>query len=84
MKEVWGVLEVIILSYCDSRSRLTLGDLQVVREQCWLNEILSACSWSTEGLKLDGDDSQGDEEATEEELEAMLSGNAYLRSRTQY
>ncbi|KAK7472915.1 hypothetical protein VKT23_001020 [Stygiomarasmius scandens] len=55
------------------------GVLEVVREQCWLNETLSACSWSTEGLKSGEDNSQGDEEATEEELEAMLSGTMMPR-----
>ncbi|THV06767.1 hypothetical protein K435DRAFT_743329 [Dendrothele bispora CBS 962.96] len=55
------------------------GVLEVVREQCWLNETLSACKWSTEGLKFGVNESQGDEGATEEELEAVLSGTMVPR-----
>lgn len=49
---------------------------QVVREQCWLNEVLSGCEWKTEGLHLsqEPDEEQQETEATEEDLHAVLSG----------
>lgn len=50
---------------------------QVVREQCWLNEILLACHWTTEGLKMDADELPQDDEATEAELETILAGTSF-------
>ncbi|KAG6862328.1 hypothetical protein C0995_016026 [Termitomyces sp. Mi166 len=51
------------------------GILEVVREQCWLNEILSGCQWSAEGLRSSIDKLPNEKEATEEELQAILDGN---------
>ncbi|KAF9467288.1 hypothetical protein BDZ94DRAFT_1305379 [Collybia nuda] len=51
------------------------GILEVVREQCWLNGILSGCDWTPEGLKLDASELPPETEATEDELQAVLSGN---------
>ncbi|KAJ7690619.1 hypothetical protein B0H17DRAFT_935787 [Mycena rosella] len=51
------------------------GILEVVREQCWLNEILLGCHWTTEGI-TDADDLPVDEsDATEDELNAVLNGS---------
>lgn len=47
---------------------------QVVRDQCWLNEILLGCQWSV--ATLEETEPVGGE-ATEEELEAALSGIHY-------
>ncbi|KAI0044331.1 hypothetical protein FA95DRAFT_1497228 [Auriscalpium vulgare] len=48
------------------------GILEIVREQCWLNEILTGCDWTPEGLLEETvDESQ---EATEDELQAILNG----------
>ncbi|KAJ6558539.1 hypothetical protein DFH09DRAFT_1037086 [Mycena vulgaris] len=50
------------------------GILEVVREQCWLNEILLGCHWTTEGITVGADDLPVDEsDATEDELQAVLS-----------
>jgi len=53
--------------------------LQIVREQCWLNEILSGCDWTFEGLKTANDEVIQESEATEEELQAVLNGNSSPR-----
>ncbi|KAJ3845543.1 hypothetical protein F5878DRAFT_599063 [Lentinula raphanica] len=56
------------------------GVLEVVREQCWLNEILLGCEWHTEGLHLpdeQGDDQEGD--VSEADLNAVLSGTVTPR-----
>jgi hypothetical protein len=48
--------------------------LEIVRDQCWLNDILSEISWVPEviaGLRVKEDP---ETEATEEELRAVLSG----------
>jgi len=51
------------------------GILEVVREQCWLNEILLGCHWTTEGIAIDAEEMPVDEtDATEDELQAVLSG----------
>ena len=52
--------------------------LEVVREQCWLNEILNGIAWMPE---IDVGPPVGDSheaEATEEELRALLSGQRRL------
>ncbi|GLB37276.1 hypothetical protein LshimejAT787_0403270 [Lyophyllum shimeji] len=51
------------------------GILEVVREQCWLNEILSGCQWTPEGLKTGREELPQEAPATEEELQAVLNGN---------
>ena len=55
--------------------------LEIVRDQCWFNDTLSAISWVPEAIAgLPVTDDPG-EEATEEELKALLSGqreNPYL------
>jgi len=53
---------------------LLFGLVKVVREQCWLNEILNGCHWTTEGLTMDADELPKESEATEEELQAILDG----------
>ncbi|KAG6888002.1 hypothetical protein C0992_009955 [Termitomyces sp. T32_za158] len=50
------------------------GILEVVREQCWLNEILSGCVWTAEGLKSCTDKLPDEQETTEGELQAILDG----------
>lgn len=45
-----------------------------MREQCWVNEILLGCDWTTDGLKSDADVPADDTEATEADLEAVLNG----------
>ncbi|KAJ7497097.1 hypothetical protein FB451DRAFT_1210047 [Mycena latifolia] len=56
------------------------GILEVVREQCWLNEILLGCHWTTEGITMDADDLPMDEsDATENELNAVLNGTMIPR-----
>jgi len=47
------------------------GILEVVRDQCWLNEMLLGCQWNTTTLE---ETESVESEATEEELEAALSG----------
>jgi hypothetical protein len=49
--------------------------LEVVREQCWLNEILLGCQWSTEGPRSENEDTVDDSIVTEDDLQAVLSGN---------
>jgi hypothetical protein len=48
--------------------------LEIVREQCWLNELLNGIAWMPEVVAGPpvGDSREG--EATEEELRALLSG----------
>nr|GAT57759.1 predicted protein [Mycena chlorophos] len=49
--------------------------LEVVREQCWLNEVLLGCPWKTEGIADKADDLPDEEsDPTEDELLAVLSG----------
>lgn len=73
MKEVWGILEVqVTMSPSDA---LSSRIFKVVREQCWLNEILSGCVWTAEGLKSSTDMLPDEKETTEEELQAILDGS---------
>ncbi|KAG6829369.1 hypothetical protein H0H87_011660 [Tephrocybe sp. NHM501043] len=51
------------------------GILEVVREQCWLNEILSGYQWTADGLTNSTNEFFKETEATEEELQAVLDGN---------
>ncbi|KAH9069852.1 hypothetical protein EDB83DRAFT_2371536, partial [Lactarius deliciosus] len=49
--------------------------LEIVREQCWLNEVLNGIAWMPEvvaGPPVLGDNPEA--EAIEEELRALLSG----------
>ena len=46
---------------------------QIVREQCWLNEILTGFQWSPEGPASHSNPAEP-EQVTEEELQAILSG----------
>ncbi|KAF8813664.1 hypothetical protein BYT27DRAFT_6350544 [Phlegmacium glaucopus] len=51
------------------------GILEVVREQCWLNEILLGCTWTTEGSQQPEEENIQDESIpTEADLQAILSG----------
>ena len=53
---------------------------QVVREQCWLNEIISSVTWEPDVVKPDDGGSleapmvAGDDATTEAELQAVLEG----------
>jgi hypothetical protein len=51
--------------------------MQIVREQCWLNGMLEGIKWSVESLDAGVTNSEGQEEAeaTEAELDSILSGN---------
>ncbi|EED83025.1 predicted protein [Postia placenta Mad-698-R] len=52
------------------------GILEIVKEQCWLNEIISAYTWTPEGLNIGeglGEDID-DPEATQDDLQAILKG----------
>ncbi|THH20790.1 hypothetical protein EW146_g649 [Bondarzewia mesenterica] len=48
--------------------------LEIVREQCWLNEILLGYEWSTEGLLTVSQENVNTEPPTENELQAILDG----------
>jgi hypothetical protein len=50
--------------------------LEVVRDQCWLNEILNGIAWMPEAIAGPTIDEDAGAEATEEELRALLSGQA--------
>ncbi|KAK0504986.1 hypothetical protein EDD18DRAFT_320630 [Armillaria luteobubalina] len=50
------------------------GVLEIVREQCWLNEILLGCKWTAEGLPSETDVLSDDTEPTEQDLLAVLGG----------
>ncbi|THH05353.1 hypothetical protein EW145_g4857 [Phellinidium pouzarii] len=56
------------------------GILEIVRDQCWINETLKTVEWIAEDLMTDfsKDDSRGDTDtasSTDEELAALLNGN---------
>ncbi|KAF9059782.1 hypothetical protein BDP27DRAFT_1340716 [Rhodocollybia butyracea] len=51
------------------------GVLEVVREQCWINEILSGCKWSPEGLNLPHELEEEQKNVVEADLDAILSGS---------
>ncbi|KAG6820520.1 hypothetical protein H0H93_015993 [Arthromyces matolae] len=52
------------------------GILEVVREQCWLNEILCGCQWYPEDLdRFMEEELPAETEATEAQLQAVLDGN---------
>lgn len=59
--------------------------MQVVREQCWVNETLLSCQWSPEGLgsaPIGGKKEDDSQQTTEDELQAVLGGKytGYLHS----
>lgn len=49
-------------------------EFQIVREQCWLNETLLACQWTTEVAKSE-EDVPDTSQVTEDDLQAVLSGS---------
>ncbi|GJE95512.1 hypothetical protein PsYK624_116970 [Phanerochaete sordida] len=53
------------------------GVLEIVKEQCWLNEILLGAQWVPEGINPEPSaSSEADKaEATEDELQAVLGGS---------
>ncbi|KIK68860.1 hypothetical protein GYMLUDRAFT_255495 [Collybiopsis luxurians FD-317 M1] len=56
------------------------GVLEVVREQCWLNETLSGCEWNTEESSSSQEQGEDQEsEVTEADLHAVLSGSIMPR-----
>jgi len=54
--------------------------LEIVRDQCWLNETLKGISWMPEAVVGPPITEVHDTEATEEELRALLSGTYTPRS----
>ncbi|KAH9983615.1 hypothetical protein BJV74DRAFT_612947 [Russula compacta] len=54
--------------------------LEIVRDQCWLNETLNGISWIPEAIAGPPIMENSDTEATEEELRALLSGTYIPRS----
>ncbi|KAA1472784.1 hypothetical protein DENSPDRAFT_779182 [Dentipellis sp. KUC8613] len=52
--------------------------MEIVREQCWLNEALKACNWSVEGLTdtsaEDAASAEKEGAPNEDELQALLDG----------
>ncbi|KAH8827928.1 hypothetical protein DL96DRAFT_1463476 [Flagelloscypha sp. PMI_526] len=48
--------------------------LEVVREQCWLNNTLSNVNWSSGGLPVEASPDDIMDDVDEEELQAILSG----------
>jgi hypothetical protein len=48
--------------------------LEIVRDQCWLNEILNGIAWMPEAIAGPPINEDANAEATEEELRALLSG----------
>ncbi|KAI0373267.1 hypothetical protein BV20DRAFT_938026 [Pilatotrama ljubarskyi] len=55
--------------------------LEIVREQCWLNETLMSCQWVPEGLNQDpANDTSEDTNVTEDDLQAVLKGTIKPRS----
>ncbi|PCH43561.1 hypothetical protein WOLCODRAFT_103768 [Wolfiporia cocos MD-104 SS10] len=51
------------------------GVLEVVKEQCWLNETLRGYHWLPEGLATgEPDDEMSDDESMERDLQAVLKG----------
>ncbi|OBZ67218.1 Tripeptidyl-peptidase sed3 [Grifola frondosa] len=52
-----------------------LEKVPIVREQCWLNEVLTGCQWTPEGL-FGGllDEEMEDADVTEDDLQAILKG----------
>src|SRR5712672_1016607 len=48
--------------------------LEIMRDQCWLNETLKGISWMPEAIVGPPVTEVHDTEATEEELRALLSG----------
>ncbi|TFY58921.1 hypothetical protein EVJ58_g6110 [Rhodofomes roseus] len=54
------------------------GVLEIVKEQCWLNETLSAYQWTPEGLETGPMSSDiQDDEANEADLQAVLTGEQH-------
>lgn len=48
---------------------------QIIREQCWLNEILSGCQWVPEGMEAPPPTTEPEDiSVTEDELQAVLKG----------
>jgi hypothetical protein len=73
MKEVWGILEV--RNYISKPHGMSYGVcLQIVKEQCWLNEILNSCQWIAEGLTTAKQETIQEDDVTEAELQAVLDG----------
>ncbi|KAL5528641.1 hypothetical protein ACEPAF_7777 [Sanghuangporus sanghuang] len=60
-----------------SSLREIYGILEIVRDQCWINETLKTINWVAEDLMPESEDEQSDENnmgAPEEDLEALLKG----------
>ncbi|KDQ57704.1 hypothetical protein JAAARDRAFT_35389 [Jaapia argillacea MUCL 33604] len=53
------------------------GILEVIKEQCWLNETLLCGAWTPEGIfhVTDTREPEADEDASDEDLQNLLSGN---------
>ena len=57
---------------------------KVVREQCWLNETLLECDWTTDSVIIEADELPTDDDGTEADLEAILSGECLNITRARY
>ncbi|KAJ8507102.1 hypothetical protein ONZ45_g10486 [Pleurotus djamor] len=56
------------------------GILEIVKEQCWLNEIILGCQWVPEGLNAGIDiEKEEESEVTEDDLQAVLAGTLVPR-----
>ncbi|KAH9890615.1 hypothetical protein C8Q73DRAFT_704992 [Cubamyces lactineus] len=56
------------------------GILEIVREQCWLNETLRSCQWVPEGLNPDpATEEPDDTTVTDDDLQAVLKGTVQPR-----
>lgn len=54
--------------------------VQVVREQCWLNELLLSCQWTTDVVEPGTRKTPPEKsEVTDADLDALLSGMVFLR-----
>ncbi|KAI1784243.1 hypothetical protein LXA43DRAFT_1101647 [Ganoderma leucocontextum] len=57
--------------------------LEIVREQCWLNEIITSCQWIPEGLNVNPNpipNTHEDTTVTDDDLQAVLKGSVQPRS----
>jgi hypothetical protein len=78
LKEIWTILEVGSQSGPISIKLRRLFPfcklLQIVREQCWLNALLSSCEWTAESPANIVHNDEDTEPATDDELQALLAG----------
>lgn len=74
LKEIWGVLEVQLVDQTTIPLR-SCSLPQIVKEQCWINETLSAYKWTPEGLESDPlTNGAEDDDVSQGDLQAVLTG----------